>query len=136
MSELTADQIVSELRKMENSAQVVLDGGFGTREGEHDLIYRKRRDIAKGAADLIESIQREQGPEPITDRSSYREYNKKPIWVRMKNGFVWCGVMWFNESMNRFAVSSYHSTVWLPAIGEPEPTFKLFATEPKGEPHD
>lgn len=49
-------EIIKELRSMQNAAQVVLDSGFGTHEGEHDTIYRKRRNLAKDAADIIERM--------------------------------------------------------------------------------
>jgi phosphopentomutase len=57
-SEPTTGEIVRALRSMQTSAQVVLDSGFGTREGECDVVYRNRRDLAKNAADRLESQER------------------------------------------------------------------------------
>jgi len=52
---ISTEIIVRMLRKIQNSAQVVLDSGFGTRDGECNMVYRDRRDNMKLAADRLES---------------------------------------------------------------------------------
>lgn len=53
-SDTTTAELVNDLRKIQDSAQVVLDSGFGTHAGEQDMTYRKRRDLAKNVADRLE----------------------------------------------------------------------------------
>jgi len=97
-------EIIKELRSMQNAAQVVLDSGFGTHEGEHDTVYRKRRNLAKDAADIIESLQRER---------QERE-NPKPLTVeRMRE------IVLNHEDITRSECPSYHDVIaWQPL---PEP---------------
>ena len=70
-SEPTTGEIVKMLRTIENAAQVVLDGGFGTRDGENDIVYRTRRNTAKFAADRLES--QEQTISALTARAEQAE---------------------------------------------------------------
>jgi hypothetical protein len=82
-SEPTTGEIVRELRKMQNAAQVVLDSGFGTREGESNMLYIKRKAMAKNAADRLESQERTIAA--LTARAEQERLNPQPLTLDEMN---------------------------------------------------
>lgn len=120
-------EIIKELRSMQNAAQVVLDSGFGTHEGEHDTVYRKRRNLAKDAADIIETLLRETEPNPLTVEQ-IKEREGKPVYDA--GGCAWRiveGVEYVDElcSIVHFTDSD--------SVNLEDHPLALYATEPKGE---
>ena len=51
---MTIEEVIRELEQIRDGAEVVLASGFGQREGEHDLVYRRRFDFANTAIELVE----------------------------------------------------------------------------------
>ena len=63
--------------KQLKAAQVVLDSGFGTHPGEHDFLYRQRKEMAEIALAALRPAAADQ---PLT-LEQLREMDGKPVWV-------------------------------------------------------
>ena len=63
--------------KQLKAAQVVLDSGFGTHPGEHDFLYRRRKEMAEIALAALRPAAADQ---PLT-LEQLREMDGKPVWV-------------------------------------------------------
>ena len=50
---MTIEEVIRELEQIRDGAQVILDSGFGQKEGEHDLVYRRRVDFANTAIEAV-----------------------------------------------------------------------------------
>ena len=63
--------------KQLKAAQAVLDSGFGTHPGEHDFLYRRRKEMAEIALAALRPAAADQ---PLT-LEQLREMDGKPVWV-------------------------------------------------------
>lgn len=73
-------EAIRRFEKQLTEAMVVLDSGFGTRPGENDLLYRKRKEMAEIALQALREQEEREDPKPLTIEE-LREMNGLPVWV-------------------------------------------------------
>lgn len=77
---MTRAEAISRFEKQLHDAMVVLDSGFGTRPGEHDLLYRKRKEMAEIALQALREQEARENPEPLTIEE-LRRMDGEPVWI-------------------------------------------------------
>lgn len=63
---MTRQEAIKKFENQLRSAMVVLDGGFGTRPGESDRLYRERKEMAEIALQALRSQEEQEKPKPLT----------------------------------------------------------------------
>lgn len=77
---MTREEAIERFEKQLTEAMVVLDSGFGTRPGENDLLYRKRKEMAEIALQALrEQEEREKQPQPLT-MAELRKMNGETVY--------------------------------------------------------
>lgn len=77
---MTREEAIKRFEKQLNEAMVVLDSGFGTRPGENDLLFRKRKEMAEIALQALrEQEEREKQPQPLT-MAELRKMNGETVY--------------------------------------------------------
>ena len=77
---MTREEAIQRFEKQLHESMVVLDSGFGTRPGECDLLYRKRKEMAEIALQALREQEERENPQPLT----YDELLKlhgEPVYV-------------------------------------------------------
>lgn len=75
------EKAIRHFRCVRDDAQVVLDSGFGTHEGESDSVYRNRKMYAELA---IEALEKQIPKKPINQSEEYdRTYGNCPCCGEM-----------------------------------------------------
>lgn len=83
---MTREEAIKRFEKQLTEAMVVLDSGFGTRPGENDLLYRKRKEMAEIALQALrEQEEREKQPLTLAD---LRKMNKETVYCLDLNADV------------------------------------------------
>lgn len=77
---MTRAEAISRFEKQLHEAMVVLDSGFGTRPGENDLLYRKRKEMAEIALQALREQEARENPQPLTIEE-LRQMHGEPVWV-------------------------------------------------------
>lgn len=75
-----ADAII-EFEKQLHSAVVILASGFGSRPGENDRIYQKRKELAEIALHALRAQQEAEKNEPLM-LDELRKMVNKPVYLR------------------------------------------------------
>ena len=57
---MTREEAIDLFEKQLTAAQAVLDSGFGSNPGENDILYRRRKEMAKIALSALRPVSREQ----------------------------------------------------------------------------
>ena len=77
---MTREEAIQRFEKQLHEAMVVLDSGFGTRPGECDLLYRKRKEMAEIALQALREQEDRENPAPLTIEE-LRQMDGQPVWI-------------------------------------------------------
>lgn len=77
---MTIEEAIKRFEKQLTEAMVVLDSGFGTRPGESDLLYRKRKEMAEIALKALREQEERENPAPLTIDDLLKMHGE-PVYV-------------------------------------------------------
>lgn len=77
---MTREEAIKRFEKQLTEAMVVLDSGFGTRPGESDLLYRKRKEMAEIALQALREQEERENPKPLTIEELWQMHGE-PVFV-------------------------------------------------------
>ena len=85
---MTREEAIALFEKQLTAAQVVLDSGFGSNQGENNFLYRRRKEMAEIALTALRPVSREQVEKVFPGCEKCRNQANWPSWI--EKGFVYC----------------------------------------------
>jgi hypothetical protein len=76
---MTYDEAIKRCKNIRDGAVAVLDTGFGTHEGESDILYRRRVDFAETCISALREQTERENPQPLT-LERLRKMDGEPVY--------------------------------------------------------